>query len=72
MTEYLTERSIEIRVRGDSPSLFGDISAAVDAQLLPGEFPIRFAVTESSGDALALRVGDSGRGGFRRFNIRIS
>ena len=63
MTEYLTERSIEIRVRGDSPSLFGDISAAVDAQLLPGEFPIRFAVTESSGDVwhceLGIQVGEA-------------
>jgi hypothetical protein len=57
MTEYLTERSIELRVQGDSPSLFGDISAAVDAQLLPGEVPIRFAVTESSGDVWHCELG---------------
>ena len=63
MTEYLTERSIELRVRGDSPSLFGDISAAVKAQLLPGEVPIRFAVTESCGELwhceLGVQVGEA-------------
>ena len=57
MTEYLTERSIELRVRGDSPSLFGDISAAVNAQLLPGKVPIRFAVTESFGDLWHCELG---------------
>ena len=57
MTEYLTERSIELRVQGDSPSLFGDIGAAVKAQLLAGEVPIRFAVTESSGDLWHCELG---------------
>ena len=74
MTEYLTERSIELRVRGDSPSLFGDISAAVKAQLLPGEVPIRFAVTESSGDLwhceLGVQVGEASAGSIFGFHKR--
>ena len=63
MTKYLAERSIELRVRGDSPSLFDDISAAVKAQILPGEVPVRFAVTESSGNfwhcELGVQVGEA-------------
>ena len=57
MTEYLAERSFDLRIHGDSPALFDDISAGVLAQLLPGEAPIRFAVTESSGDLWHCDVG---------------
>ena len=57
MIEYLTERSFDLRVRGDSSTLFDDISAGVLAQLLPGEVPIRFAVTESSGELWHCDVG---------------
>ena len=57
MIECLTERSFDLRVRGDSSTLFDDISAGVLAQLLPGEVPIRFAVTESSGELWHCDVG---------------
>ena len=48
MTEYLAERSLDLRVHGDSVSLFDEIKAGINAQLFAGEIPIRFAVTESS------------------------
>ena len=57
MTEYLAERSLDLRVRGDSVALFDEIRSGVTAQLLQSELPIRFAVTESSGDVWHCDVG---------------
>ena len=60
MTEYLAERSFDLHVRGDSVALFDEIGAGVAAQLLPGEVPIRFAVTGSSADVWHCDVGVQG------------
>ena len=49
MASILTERSLDIRVRQNSHSLVEDVGVSVSAQLPPGEVPIRFAVTESTG-----------------------
>ena len=57
MTEYLAERSLDLRVRGDFPAIFDEIRTGVLAQLMPGEVAIRFAVTESSGELWHCDVG---------------
>ena len=57
MTEYLAERSLDLRVHGDSVAIFDEIKAGVKARLFAGEVPIRFAVTESSGGVWHCDVG---------------
>jgi len=47
MSDYLTERDLSLSIRPDSPTLMGDIETKANRQLLPGEVPVRFAVTNS-------------------------
>lgn len=47
MSDYLTERALNLCVLMDSPSLLGEVGSKAMAQLMPGEVPVRFAVTES-------------------------
>ena len=49
MADYLTQRSLHLTVQTDSSSLMRDVETKTMAHLLPGEFPIRFAVAESNG-----------------------
>ena len=49
MSNYLTERALDLAVRTDSPSLMEDVETMAMEQLAPGEVPVRFAVTESVG-----------------------
>ena len=48
MTEYLRDRSLNLVISGDSPTLIEDIRTGTLTQLMPGEEPVRFAVVESS------------------------
>ena len=50
MPEYLTERTLRLSVRMDSPSPLQDTEAGALRQLESGEIPVRFAVTESQGE----------------------
>ena len=47
MAGYLKEQPLQLSVHADSPSLIEDVGKKVVAQLLPGDVPVRFAVTES-------------------------
>lgn len=49
MSDYLTERALHLSIRADSPSLIKDVETKTMGQLVPGEVPVRFAVTESLG-----------------------
>ena len=47
MSDYLQERVLNLAVRPDSPNLVKDVEMKVTRQLMPGEVPVRFAVTKS-------------------------
>ena len=47
MSEYLTERILDLAVRVESKSLLADLATQVHADLVPGHTPVRFAVTDS-------------------------
>ena len=47
MSDYLTERILDVSVRADSPNLIGDLEAQVQSDLVPGHTPVRFAITDS-------------------------
>ena len=47
MSDYLTERILDLPIRADSPELIQDVEAQVLADLVPGHTPVRFAVTDS-------------------------
>ena len=47
MADYLTQRSLHLSVQADSPSLLKDLETETMRHLLPGEVPVRFAVSES-------------------------
>ena len=47
MSDYLTERILDVAVRGDSSNLIEDLETQVHADLVPGHTPVRFAVTDS-------------------------
>lgn len=47
MSEYLTERDLRLSIRPNSPTLIEDVKTKAMSKLVPGELPIRFAVTES-------------------------
>ena len=47
MSDYLTERILDLPIHADSPDLIGDLEAQVHSDLVPGHTPIRFAVTDS-------------------------
>ena len=50
MTDDVRQRSIEIRVDVERPNLIEQVRVAVERQIGKSETPIRFAVTESTGD----------------------
>ena len=47
MSDYLTERILDLPISVDSPNLIADLEAQVSADLVPGHTPVRFAVTDS-------------------------
>ena len=47
MSDYLAERVLTLDVRPESPSLMKEVEMKVMRHLMPGEVPVRFAVTES-------------------------
>ena len=47
MSDYLAERVLTLDVRPESPSLIKEVEMKVMRHLMPGEIPVRFAVTES-------------------------
>ncbi len=47
MSDYLAERVLTLDVRPESPSLIREVEMKVMGHLMPGEVPVRFAVTES-------------------------
>lgn len=47
MSDYLTERTFHLPVRAESRSLIEDLESTVLSRLMPREYPVRFAVTES-------------------------
>ena len=47
MSDYLTERILDLPGRADSQNLIEDLEAQVQADLAPGHTPVRFAVTDS-------------------------
>ena len=47
MSDYLTARPVWLSVDADSPALIEDLETMIMDQLMPGEIPVRFAVTES-------------------------
>ena len=47
MSDYLTERILDVSVRADSPNLIEDLEAQVKADLVPRHTPVRFAITDS-------------------------
>ncbi len=47
MSDYLTARPVWLSVDADPPGLIEDLGTMIMDQLMPGEVPVRFAVTES-------------------------
>ena len=47
MSDYLAERVLTLDVRPESPSLIEEVEMKVMRKLMPGEVPVRFAVTDS-------------------------
>lgn len=47
MSDYLTERILDVSVCADSENLIADLEAQVASDLVPGHTPVRFAITDS-------------------------
>lgn len=47
MSDYLTERILDVSVRADSPNLIRDLETQIQSDLVPGHTPVRFAITDS-------------------------
>ena len=62
MSDYLSARTVSLSVPPESNSLFYDLEAGVRSTLAPGEFPIRFTVSESSGYRWCCEIGVEGGG----------
>ena len=76
MSDHLREQALQLSVRADSPTLIEDVGAKAVAQLRPGEFPVRFAVTESYNGrwscAMGIHAGSSIGDSIFRFEKRIN
>lgn len=57
MTEYLTERNLEVTVTGNGANLISELESGVLRQLAPNENPVRLAVTSSDGGRWQCDVG---------------
>lgn len=47
MSDYLTERILDVSVDADSSNLIEDLETQVQSDLVPGHTPVRFAITDS-------------------------
>lgn len=57
MNEFLSERSLRIPVNSTNSDIIGEVESQVLKQMMPGESPVRFAVTESEGEIWNCDVG---------------
>ena len=57
MSDYVTERSIQIEVDPTHPDILGQVRTAVKRRMGASETPIRFAVTNSDGGNWACELG---------------
>ena len=75
MSDYLRERTLHLTVSTDSPSLVEDVGTEAMGHLVPGENPVRFAVTESRNGRwnceLGIHVGGAIGNSIFRFEKRI-
>ena len=75
MSDYLKERVLRLSVRADSPTLIKDVGTKAMGQLMPGEVPVRFAVTESREGQwycdMGIHVGSAISDSIFRFEKRI-
>ena len=47
MSDYLTERILDVSIRYDSSNLISDLEAQIQSDLTSGHTPVRFAITDS-------------------------
>ena len=47
MSDYLTERILDVSIRYDSSNLISDLEAQIQSDLISGHTPVRFAITDS-------------------------
>ena len=47
MSDYLTERILDVSVRVDSLNLIADLEAQIQSDMISGHTPVRFAITDS-------------------------
>ena len=75
MSDYLTERALHLCIQADSPSLIKDVETEAMGELMLGEVPVRFAVTESQGGHwycdMGIHVGSTPPDSIFRFEKRV-
>ena len=72
MSEFLSERSLRIPIKSPTPNIIEEVESQVLEQMMPGEYPVRFAVTESEGESWNCDVGVQIGGGRPESIFRIN
>lgn len=75
MSEYLSERFLRIPIKSPNSNIIEEVESQVLKQMMPGESPVRFAVTKSEGEIwncdVGVQVGDERPESIFRINKRV-